>query len=117
MYTKDKDARGGYRTGKPKHPGGTYVGRELHLGIAVPTVKKTDGVSDVKLGPDVPEVVVSARLVPGRSHRGDPAVEMVTEAKAQGLCNGVMSTAGTASPLPSASTYRSRRSGFPCSRG
>ena len=88
VYTKDKDARGGYRTANAKHPGGTYVGRELHLGIAVPTVKNTDGVSYVKLGPDVPQVVVTARLVPAGSHRGDPALEMVTEAKAQGLCNG-----------------------------
>jgi hypothetical protein len=81
VYTKDKDARAGYRTGNANHPGGTYVGRELHLGIAVKTVKNTDGVSYVKFGPDVPPVIVSARLVPAGSHRGDPAVEMAAKAR------------------------------------
>ncbi len=100
VYTKDKDARGGYRTGNANHPGGTYVGRELHLGIAVPTVKKTDGVSYVKFGSDVPPVIVSARLVPAGSHRGDPAVEMVAEAKAQGLCNGVIVDSGYTQSAP-----------------
>ncbi len=100
VYTKDKDARGGYRTGNAKHPGGTYVGRELHLGIAVLTIKNTDGVSYVKLGPDVPQVVVTARLVPAGSHRGDPAVEMVAEAKAQGLCNGVIVDRGYTQSAP-----------------
>jgi hypothetical protein len=100
VYTKDKDARGGYRTGNANHPGGTYVGRELHLGIAVPTIKNTDGVSYVKLGPDVPQVVVTARLVPAGSHRGDPAVEMVAEAKAQGLCNGVIVDRGYTQSAP-----------------
>ena len=90
VYTKDNDARGGYRTGNANHPGGTYVGRELHLAIAVKTVKNTDGVSYVKFGPDVPPVIVTARLVPAGSDRADPAVEMVAEAKAQGLCNGVI---------------------------
>ena len=100
VYTKDNDARGGYRTGNANHPGGTYVGRELHLGIAVLTVKKTDGVSYVKFGPDVPPVIVTARLVPAGSHRGDPAVEMVTEAKAQGLCNGVIVDRGYTQSAP-----------------
>ena len=118
MCTKDKDARAGYQTGNANHPGGTYVGRELHLGIAVPTVKNTDGVSYVKLGPDVPQVIVTARLVPAGSHRGDPAVEMVAGAKAQGLCHGVIVDRWyTPSPPPIASTCRSRRSGPPCSRG
>lgn len=84
---KDADARGGYRTGNANHPGGTYVGRELHLGIAVKTVKHTDGVSYVNFGPEVPPVIVTARPVPAGSHRGDPAVEMT--AIAAGLCNCV----------------------------
>jgi hypothetical protein len=40
VYTKDTDARGGYRTGNASHPGGTYVGRELHLGIAFPPSRR-----------------------------------------------------------------------------
>ncbi len=100
VYTKDTDARGGYRTGNANHPGGTYVGRELHLGIAVRTVKHTDGVSYVKFGPDVPPVIVTARLVPAGSHRGDPAVGMAAEAKAAGLCRGVIVDRGYTQSAP-----------------
>ncbi len=100
VYTKDTDARGGYRTGNASHPGGTYVGRELHLGIAVPTIKKTDGVSYVKFGPDVPQVVVTSRLVPAGSHRGDPAVEMARGAKDRGLCRGVVVDRGYIQSVP-----------------
>ena len=100
VYTKDKDARAGYRTGNANHPGGTYVGRELHLGIAVKTVKNTDGVSYVKFGPDVPPVIVSARLVPAGSHRGDPAVEMAAKARSERLCNGVIVDRGYTQSAP-----------------
>jgi hypothetical protein len=76
------------------------VGRELHLGIAVRTVKHTDGVSYVKFGPDVSPVIVTARLVAPGSHRGDPAVQMAEEAKAQGLCNGVIVDRGYTQSAP-----------------
>ena len=100
VYTKDTDARAGYRTANANHPGGKYVGRELHLGIAVPSIKHTDGVSYVKFGPDVPQVVVASRLVPAGSHRGDPAVEMAREAKDRGLCRGVVVDRGYIQSVP-----------------
>lgn len=89
VYTKDKDARGGYRTANANHPGGTYVGRELHLGVSVQKIKKTDGVSYVNWCPEVPNVVVTARLVPAGTHRGEVAAEMAAEAKAKQLCEKI----------------------------
>jgi hypothetical protein len=74
--------------------------RELHLAIAVKTVKKTDGMSYVKFGPDVPPVIVTARLVQAGSHRGDPTIEMVTEAKSERLCNGVIVDRGYTQSAP-----------------
>jgi hypothetical protein len=54
----------------------------------------------VKFGPDVPQVVVTARLVPAGSHRGDPAVEMAREAKDRGLCRGVVVDRGYIPSVP-----------------
>jgi hypothetical protein len=90
IYTLDVDARAGYRTGNNNHPGGTYVGRELHLGVAVSAIKDTDGCRRVTFVEEVPQLILMASLTPAGTHRGDAVIPSILEAHASGLCREVI---------------------------
>jgi hypothetical protein len=100
VYTKDPDARAGYRTGNANHPAGYYVGREAHLGVAVPRIVKTDGVRYVKFGPEVPPIIVTADLVPAGTHRGKAVLGSLLDAARAGLCADVVADAGYTNSKP-----------------
>lgn len=90
IYTKDRDARASHRTGNANHAGGKYIGRELHLGVAVPALEKTDGSKWAKLGPPVPPVILTADLVPAGAHRAKTVLPSILAANQAGLCHDVI---------------------------
>lgn len=92
-YTADRDARAGWRTATNEYSAGPYIGRELHIGVAVPDLRATDTTSYVSFGRNVPRVVLLSRLVPAGSHRGDAVREAVLEAKAAGFCAEIIADA------------------------
>lgn len=78
IYTKDRAARAGFRTATASEPSRLYVGREAHIGVAVPSLKRTDRVSGVTFGRDVPPLIVSFDLVPAGTHRGHAVLDSIT---------------------------------------
>ncbi len=113
IYTKDSEARGGHRTGNSSRPAGRYTGRELHLGVAVPALEKTDGVRWTKFAREVPQVVLSAALVPAGTHKGSTACEMVLAAHAEGLCRDVTVDRGYTQSVPKRFHIPLQRAGIP----
>jgi hypothetical protein len=100
VYTKDADARAGWRTGNANHPPGYYVGREAHLGVAVPRIAWTDGVGKIKFGPEVPPVIVTADLVPAGTHRAKAVLPSLLTAAADGLCADGVADGGYTNSKP-----------------
>jgi hypothetical protein len=94
VYTKDPDARAGYRTGNANHPGGSYIGREAHFGVAVPKLVNTDTVRWAKFGPDVAPFIVTADLVPAGTHRAKAVIDSLIDASRRGLCGDVIADGG-----------------------
>lgn len=94
IYTKDADARAGHRSATNTRRAGPYVGRELHTGVAVPAIQNTNTTTWVKFGRDVPQVIVTAALVPAGSHRGEAVLDLIREAHRAGLCADVVADAG-----------------------
>lgn len=94
IYTADRDARAGHRSATNTRPAGTYVGRELHLGVAVPALIATDTTTWSRFGPDVPHVVVTVDLVPAGSHPGHAVRESLLAAAQADLCHDVVFDAG-----------------------
>lgn len=90
IYTTDHDARAGWRTGNANHDGGEYIGREAHLGVAVPALVDTDGVTYAKFGPNVPPVILTADLVPAGTHRAKAVVPSIIDAHEAGLCQDLV---------------------------
>src|SRR5690242_10808020 len=77
IYTKDADARAGKRTSTSTHPDGMYIGRELHALVAVREIKHTSTSSSITFGRAVPQVIVSAVIVPAGTHRGDAVLPAI----------------------------------------
>jgi hypothetical protein len=100
IYTSDVDARAGWRTGNANHPAGYYIGREAHLGVAVPRIAWTDGVSKIKFGPEVPPVIVTADLEPAGTHRGKTVLPSLLRAASENLCADVVADAGYTNSKP-----------------
>jgi hypothetical protein len=94
IYTKDPDARAGWRGGNSNHNEGKYLGREAHLGVAVPRLVNSDGVTWTKFGPEVPPFVLTAQLVAAGSHRGKSVVDSLCRAHEERLCADVVVDAG-----------------------
>ncbi len=70
------------------------MGRELHLGVAVPSIRSTDGVRKIKFGKDVPPVITTYALTPAGSHRGHAVVERLISANHAGHCKDVIADPG-----------------------
>jgi hypothetical protein len=94
IYTKDTDARAGHRSATNQREAGPYVGRELHLGAAVPAMKWTNGTTNTTLGRTVPQVILTANVVPAGTHRGKATVASLLDAKQQGFCEEVLGDPG-----------------------
>jgi len=94
IYTRDTDARAGHRTATNTRPTKLYVGRELHLGVAVSALDHTDRVSYTSLGRPVPQVVVTSSLVPAGTHRAKAVVDGIIEAHQSNLCSEVLVDGG-----------------------
>ena len=94
IYTRDADARAGHRTATNTRPTKLYVGRELHLGVAVSALDHTDRVSYANLGRPVPQVVVTSSLVPAGTHRAKAVVDGIIEAHQSNLCSEVLVDGG-----------------------
>ncbi len=94
IYTKDKDARAGHRSATNSRSAGKYVGRELHLGVSISASKWTDGIDRVTFGPPVPQMVLTANLVPAGTHRAKATVASVKAAKNEGFCEELVADAG-----------------------
>lgn len=77
VYTKDTEARAGYRTATDKHPGGIYVGYEATIGYAMPVMEHTDGVFTARFGPTPPPVCLTFNLAPAGTHRGEATLACV----------------------------------------
>jgi hypothetical protein len=90
IYTADQDARAGHRSATNQRDAGPYIGREAHFGVSVPVLTWTNGVENVKFGPSVPQVIMTANLVPAGTHRGKAAVGSLLDAKQQGFCEEVL---------------------------
>jgi hypothetical protein len=113
IYTKDDDARAGWRTGNAKHAAGYYIGREVHLGVAVSSIVRTDGVHWVKFGPEVPPVIITADVVPAGTHRAKAVVPSLLEAASAGLCADVVADAGYTNTKPDTFALPLQRAGVP----
>ena len=94
IYTRDTDARAGHRTATNTRPTKLYVGRELHLGVAVSALDHTDRIAYANLGRPVPQVVITSALVPAGAHRAKAVVDGVIEAHQSGLCSEVLVDGG-----------------------
>ena len=94
IYTKDPDARAGWRTATKSEPAGFYQGRELHLGVAVPSIAWTNRVDQLTFGPQVPQVILSAQLVPAGTHRTDTVIPALLELHDKGIINEVIADPG-----------------------
>ena len=113
IYTKDNDARAGWRTGNAKHEAGYYIGREAHLGVAVRRIVRTDGVHWIKFGPEVPPVIITADVVPAGTHRAKAVVPSLLEAASAGLCADVVADAGYTNTKPDTFALPLQRAGVP----
>jgi hypothetical protein len=94
VYTKDRDARAGKRSATNRRAAGLYVGRELHIGVAVPRIGKTDTTAHVSFAPAVPRVIMFADPVPAGSHRGKTVMPHIVAAHRDGFCEDVVADAG-----------------------
>jgi hypothetical protein len=84
QYTPDPDARAGHRSANGKHNAGPYLGYELHLGVQTRDLQWTNYVDKVRLGPEVPNVITTAVLVPAGTHRTKAVVGPILADKARG---------------------------------
>lgn len=85
IYTRDPDARGGYRTATNSRKGGLYVGYELHLAVATRELTSTNHIDQAVLGEDQPAFITTAQLSPAGSHRGDALRQPLLDAAHEGL--------------------------------
>ncbi len=69
VYTKDVDARAGWRSATNNRKAGTFIGYETHLVVQARDVAWTDYSSSINLGPAVPGFITSAVVVPAGSHK------------------------------------------------
>ena len=77
IYTKDVDARAGHRSANHQHRAGFYMGYELHLSVQIRDNIYRGHPGQLSYGPDVPNIITSARLVPAGAHRGQATVPML----------------------------------------
>ena len=77
IYTKDIDARAGHRSSNHQHNAGLYIGYELHLSVQIRDYNYAGKPGQLTYGPDVPNIITGARLVPAGAHRGRAAVPML----------------------------------------
>jgi hypothetical protein len=111
IYTSDPDARAGHRSATNTRPAGPYVGRELHVAVAVPAIANTDTTNWVKFAPDVPAVIITAALVPAGTHRGDAVREALLGAHRAVLCTDVVADAGYTLMRPETFLWPLRQAG------
>lgn len=69
IWTKDLEARGGYRTATNRRRGGTYVGYEAHFSVLTRDVASSNGADKATLSPPVPGLIINHVLVPAGSSR------------------------------------------------
>ncbi len=77
IHTADRDARGGYRSATNSRKAGAYIGYELHLAVQARDVKATNYIDEVRLGEEVPNLILAARLAPAGTHRGEAVVPIL----------------------------------------
>lgn len=94
IYTRDAQARAGYRTATAKRKGGPFIGRELHLAVSVASIKHTNGVDVIGFNDCYPNLVVDMALKPAGAHRGKSVIPMLIEAHQKGYCAEVIADAG-----------------------
>jgi hypothetical protein len=85
VYTRDTQARAGWRTATNSRSAGYYVGRELHLAVQARDLVWTDGVKGGKLGPPVPPLIRGLTLVPAGTHRGRTALRLLQDMRRRGM--------------------------------
>ncbi len=112
IYTRDTDARAGHRTATNTRPTKLYIGRELHLGVAVAAIDHTDRVSYTNLGRPVPQVVVTSSLVPAGTHRAKAVTDGLIEAQQSNLCSEVLADGGYSLSKPEYFHQRLHRAGI-----
>jgi len=112
VYTKDIDARAGHRSANANHDKGPYIGRELHLAVALPAVSFTDGVTKVTFKPDVPQVVLAATLVPAGSHPANSVIAQLLALHEEHLANEVLADRGYTQLDPATFHFRLQRAGI-----
>jgi hypothetical protein len=81
QWTKDHTAMGAWRTSTSKNKGREYIGYELHLAVAASGIRSTNGIDKVTFTEPVPSLILSAVLVPGSTHKGESAAELLKVAK------------------------------------
>lgn len=79
IYTRDIDARAGHRSANHQRKAGLYIGYELHLSVQVRDYSYAGQPGQLTYGPDVPNIITSASLVPAGAHRGHAAVPMLRD--------------------------------------
>jgi hypothetical protein len=90
IYTADKDARAGHRSATNGRDAGPYIGREAHLGVAVPALRWTDGTQRCVFGESVPQVIMTANLVPAGTHRAKAVIGSLLDANRDGFCEELL---------------------------
>lgn len=94
IYTCDTDARAGHRSATNQRNAGSYIGRDVHLGVTVRQMYSKDGVKQTSPGPAVPQLLVTMDVVPAGTHRGKAVIGSLLEAHGAGLCSEVIPDPG-----------------------
>lgn len=114
IYTKDPDARAGHRSATGDRSAGPFVGYELHLGVQTRDVRWTNAVDRTTLGPEVPGVIITAKLASAGTHRAKAFVETLLGAKSSG-CQDIADVVwdpGYSLCDPLTTTYQLARAGI-----
>src|SRR5207302_9971201 len=90
IWTKDGDARAGHVSATNSRKAHVAVGRDVDLAVAVPARRSTDGATWVKLGPEVPQVVLGFIVRPAGSNAADAVCPLLVEMHADGVGHDVV---------------------------
>jgi hypothetical protein len=74
IYTKDVDARGGWRTATNSRLAGKYIGYEVHLVAQVRDVRSHNYSDNIALADEVPSLIRGMAVSPAGSHRAESIV-------------------------------------------
>lgn len=113
IFTRDRDARWGHRSATSSRSSGSYIGYELHTAVLARDTGWSDGISKVKLGPDVPPVITMISLVPAGSKRDAAVVPKLIAAKEEGFdVDDVIWDRGYSQLLPENTSHPLNRAGI-----